>query len=208
MDERDSQRQGSSRFTDADEGAQDRQDERRHRHRMRKERILHTRISDQLAEDIREVAEELRVPVSNLVRNVLEEAFTAAERVRDDMGGLLDEVMDEAEKASARYVQFRQRRRARDARRERRAGDVADSGAESHEQSGTGKAGSASDDPGASLSAEFPEVIAWQPVVLNTARRCARTGEEIAAGERAYLGLGEAGSTGAIVRSLESDLAD
>ena len=49
---------------------------RRHRRRHRKERVLHTRISEDLADDIREIAEELRVPVSNIVRNVLEEAFS------------------------------------------------------------------------------------------------------------------------------------
>ncbi|MEN8181118.1 MAG: hypothetical protein ABFS46_01135, partial [Myxococcota bacterium] len=48
--------------------------EERRRH-GRKERVLHTRVSDRLADDIREVADELRVPVSNLVRNVLEDAF-------------------------------------------------------------------------------------------------------------------------------------
>jgi antitoxin component of RelBE/YafQ-DinJ toxin-antitoxin module len=171
---------------------------------MRKERILHTRISEQLAEDIREVADELRVPVSNLVRNVLEEAFTVAERVRDDVGDLLDEVMDEAEKASTRYVRFRQRQRARDAARESSAG-------ESAEPEPRRPAAPAVEDAAVSevdLAARFPEVIAWQPVVLNAARRCARTGQEIAAGERAFLGLGEAGPTGVLVRSLESDLPD
>ena len=53
--------------------------------RERKERVLHTRISEQLAEDIRAIADDLRVPVSNLVRNVLEEAFDAVERVSGDV---------------------------------------------------------------------------------------------------------------------------
>ncbi len=48
---------------------------RRHGHRARKERVLHTRISEQLSEDIRNFAADLRVPASNLVRNVLEEVF-------------------------------------------------------------------------------------------------------------------------------------
>ena len=65
--------------------ARERRDEERRRRaerrRGRKERVLHTRISEQLSDEIREAAEELRVPVSNLVRNVLEEAFGAVERV-------------------------------------------------------------------------------------------------------------------------------
>ena len=75
----------------------------------RKERILHTRITEQLSEDIRVIAEDLRVPVSNLVRNVLEEAFSAAERVTDDVGDILDEVMSEAEKATRKLHRFRER---------------------------------------------------------------------------------------------------
>jgi hypothetical protein len=46
--------------------------------RERKERVLHTRISQQLAEDIGRMAEDLRVPVSNLVRNVLEATTSAS----------------------------------------------------------------------------------------------------------------------------------
>ena len=37
---------------------------RERRRRARKERVLHTRISEELSEDIRRMAEELRVPVS------------------------------------------------------------------------------------------------------------------------------------------------
>ena len=59
----------------------DGRDESREDRRGRKERILHTRISEDLAEDLRRVAEDLRVPVLNLVRNVLEEAFSVVETV-------------------------------------------------------------------------------------------------------------------------------
>jgi len=64
--------------------------------RERKERVLHTRISRQLADDIGRMAEDLRVPVSNLVRNVLEEVFTVVESVTDNVGELIEDVMDEA----------------------------------------------------------------------------------------------------------------
>ena len=64
--------------------------------RERKERVLHTRISQQLAEDIGRMAEDLRVPVSNLVRNVLEEVFSVVETVTDNVGELIEGVMDES----------------------------------------------------------------------------------------------------------------
>ena len=77
----------------------------------RKERVLHTRISEQLSDDIRRLAEDLRVPTSNLVRNVLEEVFAVVESVSDDVGDLFEDVLEEAE--SARSIESGRRRRHR-----------------------------------------------------------------------------------------------
>jgi hypothetical protein len=165
----------------------------RERSRERKERILHTRISEQLAEDIRAIADDLRVPVSNLVRNVLEEAFSAVERVTGDVGDLLDDVLEEAEFASERYRRYRDRVRERArARAQERA--VAEGVRETEEppQYETAAPPPAPEDP-------LARVVAWQPVVLAAPRRCARTGRELRAGERAYLGLGDAGPLGVYI---------
>jgi hypothetical protein len=70
--------------------------------RERKERVLHTRISQQLAEDIGRMAEDLRVPVSNLVRNVLEEVFSVVETVTENVGELIEDVMGEAGRSRRR----------------------------------------------------------------------------------------------------------
>jgi hypothetical protein len=51
----------------------------------RKERVLHTRIPAALEEQIKRLAEALRVPVSNLVRNMLEDAIDVTRRVRDQI---------------------------------------------------------------------------------------------------------------------------
>ncbi|MBW2269839.1 MAG: DUF4339 domain-containing protein [Deltaproteobacteria bacterium] len=80
------------------------------RHRHRKERVLHTRVSDTLAEDIRRIADDLRVPASNLVRNVLEEVFDVVESVSDDVSGLFGEVLQEADAARERLVRTRGQR--------------------------------------------------------------------------------------------------
>jgi hypothetical protein len=90
-----------------------RQRRRSQRHQRRKERVLHTRVSDTLAEDIRRIADDLRVPASNLVRNVLEEVFDVVESVSDDVGGLFEEVLDEAEAARQRIATARSRSRGR-----------------------------------------------------------------------------------------------
>jgi hypothetical protein len=100
----------------------------RHRHRRgRKERVLHTRVSERLAGDIRRIAEDLRVPASNLVRNVLEEVFDVVETVSDDVGELFEEMLDEAEDARGRIA--RARGRAHQRRRARRDGAAPDPGA-------------------------------------------------------------------------------
>jgi hypothetical protein len=156
--------------------------------RERKERVLHTRISEQLAQDIRAIAEDLRVPVSNLVRNVLEEAFDAVERVSGDVSSLMDDVIEEAELASQRYRRYRDRVRERAQER----AEAARAAAATPVEPAAAPAPAPAADP-------LARVVAWQPVVLAAARRCARTGRELRPGERVYLGLGDAGPLGVYI---------
>ena len=171
-------------------------DPRNERARERKERTLHTRISEQLAEDIRAIADDLRVPVSNLVRNVLEEAFSAVERVTGDMGELLDDVLSEAEVASERYRRYRGRvrERARARAQERADTEGVRESEEPPEYDAAPPPAAAAPRPDA-----LARVVAWQDVVLAAPRRCARTGRELRPGERAYLGLGDAGPLGVYI---------
>jgi hypothetical protein len=53
----------------------------------KKERVLHTRIPAALEDQIKRLAEALRVPVSNLVRNMLEDAIDVTRRMRDHIPG-------------------------------------------------------------------------------------------------------------------------
>ncbi len=137
----------------------------------RKERVLHTRISEQLAEDIRRMAEDLRVPVSNLVRNVLEEAFAVVEKVSDNVGDLVGEVVEEAERARDR---IRARRRRQWGGRARAAAAEAP----------------ADEEPPAP---SYPDVIGWQPLIFNQPRHCSDCGVGIEVGERAFAGLAATG---------------
>lgn len=66
----------------------------------RKERVLHTRIPAALEEQIKRLADGLRVPVSNLVRNMLEDAIEMTRRVRDRVPGHVDPVVSAAGAAS------------------------------------------------------------------------------------------------------------
>jgi len=159
---------------------------RRGRHRgHRKERVLHTRISEPLAEDIRRMAEDLRVPVSNLVRNVLEEAFSVVEAVTDNVGELIEDVVDEAERTRGRirsrrhYLRHRRHRRARSRPAE-----------PEKEPAGTASLEEAAE------RAEFPDVVGWQPLILNQEKSCADCEEPIERGERGFAGMAAAGLSG------------
>ena len=135
----------------------------RHRRRQRKERVLHTRISEDLADDIREIAEELRVPVSNVVRNVLEEAFSVVEAVSDNVGDLIEDVVDEAEAA-------RDRIRARQQRQRRRRPGARSTRAPAFED-------------------EAEPVVGWQPLIPNRAQSCTECSRSISGGEQAFVGV-------------------
>jgi len=157
-------------------GSERSDDERRER--RRKERILHTRISDDLAEDLRRVAEDLRVPVSNLVRNVLEEAFSVVATVSDNVGDLIEEVMDEAEAVRDR-IRTRQRRRHR--------GEPSAAAA-----SATASAPAAGSAEPASPAAP-DDLIGWQPLVLARPQRCQACGVLIGRGDSGYASVGPRG---------------
>jgi len=143
---------------------------------VRKERVLHTRISEKLAEDIYSVAEDLRVPVSNLVRNVLEDTFSMVESVTDNVGDLIENVLDEAERARDRISRGVER-----SRRAARAATDPDQGPEAAED------GEDRERP------EFPDIVGWQPLVLNHAQVCGDCGADVARGKRAVVGLSAVG---------------
>jgi hypothetical protein len=48
--------------------------------RAKKERVIHTRVPAVLEEELKRFAEDLRVPVSNLIRTILEDALAAADQ--------------------------------------------------------------------------------------------------------------------------------
>jgi hypothetical protein len=182
---------------------------RERRGQERKERVLHTRISEQLAEDLRRAAEEMRVPVSNLVRNVLEEAFTAVETVTDNMGEWIEEVIGEADRArerlrrhaaerhrSARHAGRRHRRRHEHGLWTRREGAEPEEPAAAAEPASEAESEALAAEPGAAADVpSFPDVLGWQLLVLNAPRTCAADGRPLARGERAFVGLTARGAS-------------
>ena len=174
--------------------------------RQRKERVLHTRVSEQLSEDIRRAADDLRVPVSNLVRNVLEEAFGAVEQLSDEVGGFLEEVLGESQ--GARDDLRRLRRRVKSlARRQRRRfrrrswyedDDDAERAAAPAEPADRLETLEREEPPQpprppAAPEPSFPDVIGWQPLLANAAASCAACARRLEPGERIFAGATERG---------------
>lgn len=148
-------------------------DDRERRRRQRKERVLHTRISEDLDEALQDAARRLRVPVSNLVRNVLEDVFDVVEAVTENVGDFVEDVVEEAQHLGRRWEgRFRERKAEARARRVETDRDEERAPAPP------------------SAAREFPDVAAWQPLVLNTAQECAGCGRQMRRGDDAYLAVG------------------
>jgi hypothetical protein len=181
--------------------------DRAHRQRARgrrKERVMHTRISEDLDAALRRAAEDLRVPVSNLVRNLLEDAFDVVETVTESIGGLVDDVVEEAEQFRDRFrddwrsqateAVEEARERVRKARQH--ASDRVQRARRWAEEAREGPRGAdvnAAPHRTASDLPEFPGVVGWQPLVLNAAQSCAACGRSLSRGERAHVGISATG---------------
>jgi len=98
--------------------------------------------------------------------------------VTDNVGDLIEDVAAEAERTRHRI-----RRRGFRPRRSGRGRPFDSPGEALHETTAGERA----------PRAEHPEVIGWQPLVLNRPQRCADCEEPIEPGERGFAGVGSAG---------------
>ncbi|MEE2702655.1 MAG: hypothetical protein VX614_01410 [Myxococcota bacterium] len=157
-------------------------------------------MSEDLDEAIRDAADELRVPVSNLVRNVLEDIFEVVENVTDSVGDLVDGLPGDFDRARARARSGRRRG-------ERRGPEEAEIETWEAEAEGRRAAPEPAAAPQAVPEAEaapevesgrasYPEVLGWQPLILNGAQSCADCDRPLRSGDRGFAGLLESGLAG------------
>jgi len=152
----------------------------------RMERVLHTRVSEDLDEAIRRAADELRLPVSNLVRNVLEDVFDVVEKVTDNVGDFLGDLGERQGRRAGRHGERWARRLRRHGLRV--YGDLAEDDAESVASTPPAQGAEPAPAP-AAAPREFPDVVGWQPLILNGAQRCGDCAREVEKGGRAFVGL-------------------
>jgi len=165
---------------DDPERAERRRRKRKARRNAPKERVLHTRVPAVLEDELKRLAKGLRVPVSNVVRAILEDAVDAV----DAMGGIAeDELVGFADRLQ------RQRDHLRD--RVARRGEEATDEPEVEESDEADEAEETDEEP--SCPPERPDaldgVFGFQPLVLASDAECSVCGAPLGAGSDAHRAL-------------------
>lgn len=142
----------------------------------RKERVLHTRVPAVLELELKRLAQSWRVPVSNVVRAILEDAVAAVDVVGRRAEGNLHHVVD-------RLAEQRERLRT-----------IAHQEPGKPEQAAEASAATAGSDTPAPDGQDLDVlagVIGFQSLKLATTTTCSKCGRAMRAGEEAYLGVRE-----------------
>ncbi len=127
----------------------------------RKARIIQTRVPDDLSDTLQKEAKRMRVTVSQLIRNVLEDTFELVDNVVAETRNLGEIVRRDAKRLA------------------QSAGGVARSA----------KGGSRAAVERLPSLRPFAEVDAWQEVLVNRDAECAQCGAALTRGKAALLGL-------------------
>lgn len=164
----------------------------------RKERVLHTRVPAVLEDELKRLATNLRMPVSNVVRAILEDAIEAVEvvgvRAEDELKGFVHRLSEQRE-AIRRGASTAGRARARTEDGTPAKGEPAEtntSSAASSAERSTPPVCPTSDD---SLEA----VIGFQRLVLRTDSTCTVCGRALPKGTEACRGVRDDGGPRVLV---------
>ena len=137
------------------------------RKKVRKERVLHTRVPAVLDQELKRLATNLRVPVSNVVRAILEDAIDAVDSVGEKAQG---ELLGFVDRIARQRGELRQRKvRAPEAANEPTMAPVAPV-----EPSGASEAAST-----------LEGVLGFQAFELAAATHCGACGTPLARGQEA-----------------------
>jgi hypothetical protein len=167
--------------------------------RQRKDRLIQTRVPQNLESTLKDEARKRRLSVSHLIRNVLEDTFnlvdnvvTEVDRVVADSVGMAQTLKRDAQRlAATARGQTAHRASASDAQ-----GEGADVPPAVATEDGAGPQDSAAAAepcaPPPASKAALAGVYGFQELVLNQATTCASCGVAIARGARAFLGMTDA----------------
>ena len=148
--------------------------------RQRKDRLIQTRVPQNLESTLKDEARKRRLSVSHLIRNVLEDTFNLVDNVVVDFDRVVTDSVEMANTVRRDVQRLAATARGETAHREERPGSEPPA-----EESV----------PGPALEplegGPLASVYAFQELVLNRPAECARCEEIIGRGVRAYLGLSD-----------------
>lgn len=149
---------------------------RRPRGAAPKERVLHTRVPAVLEQELKRLAHSLRVPVSNVVRAILEDAVDAVDTVSERTES---ELLGFVQRLARQRDELRSRVRARPGDEDE--GEIEDAEDAAPEEAAT------------SCPERAPElldgVFGYQPLVVAGDTECSVCGRMLAAGSEAHRAL-------------------
>ncbi len=171
--------------------------------RPRKDRLIQTRVPQDLESTLKDEARKRRLSVSHLIRNVLEDTFSLVDNVVSEVDRVVTDSVEMAQtlKRDAQRLAATARGETahREARREERGPPAAREGVEEADevlidvprdpQVGDSVSTHAGVRGRSEANAPLADVYGFQELILNRAARCAVCGTAIARGARAYLGM-------------------
>ena len=157
--------------------------------KAKKERVLHTRVPAVLEQELKRLAESWRIPVSNVVRTILEDAIDAIDTAGRAAEG---EIRGVAEKLAEERRRLREPLRREPTDPKATAAPVAETEADAEPESSVEAAPPRNE-------AAIVGALGFTPMVLANDAVCAVTGRALRKGSPAYLVLFAEAGRSAIV---------
>jgi len=158
--------------------------------RPRKDRLIQTRVPQNLESTLKDEARRRRLSVSHLIRNVLEDTFNLVDNVVVEVDRVVSDSVEMAKTLQRDAQRLAATARGETAHRESNPPQEQTERIEvevvSHESEPPLEALN-----DAAAARDLSHVYAWQELTLNRPAQCARCGVSLARGERAHMGLTE-----------------
>lgn len=161
--------------------------------RPRKDRLIQTRVPQDLESTLKDEARKRRLSVSHLIRNVLEDTFSLVDNVVSEVDRVVTDSVEMVATVKRDAARLAATARGETSHREVRPrapeAEAVDVGAQEVEQAAAAPPAAAASVPEPLSQGALAEVYGFQELVLNRSAQCANCGSQIARGTRAYLGM-------------------
>jgi hypothetical protein len=155
----------------------------------RKDRLIQTRVEEDLDEALRAEARKQRVTVSQLIRNVLHDTFHLVDDFVANTASLTEAVKRDARRIAASAQGFASEEEARVARAQAAAAKAQAQAAAAAEAASTTSAPAVAAEAAVAELPAFEAALAWQEVVMGRERACSRCGKPLPKGTKGFLGV-------------------